>query len=83
MPPVHCSRSPVPTTAKHILTSPAKRQGMDVFCVALEAAGKDQNDLRRRSRSGLDGIPSTALFRTANGRMKKGKRVTLFIQKSN
>lgn len=44
---------------------------------------KDRNDLRRRSRRGLEGGPSTALFLTANGRMKKGKRVTLFIQKSN
>jgi hypothetical protein len=26
------------------------------------AVGKDQNDLRRRSRSGFEGEPSTALF---------------------
>lgn len=47
-----------------------------------KGAGKDQNDLRRRSRSGIEGAPSTALFGTANGRIKKGKRVTLF-RKSN
>lgn len=71
-----------PPLAKPIQTSPARRQGKVGFCATQRVAGKDQNDLRRRSRSGIEGAPSTALFGTANGRMKKGKRVTLF-QKSN
>jgi len=71
-----------PPLAKPIQTSPATRQGRDGFCAAQRVACKDQNDLRRRSRSGIEGAPSTALFGTANGRIKKGKRVTRF-QKSN
>lgn len=70
------------TTAKPIWTSPATRQGRDGFCAAQRVAGKDQNDPRRCNRRWLEGEASTALFENDAGRIKKGKRVTLF-SKSN
>lgn len=84
MTPAHMQASKIQwtTTAKPIPASPAIWQGSGGFCAAQRGAGKDQHDLRRQSRSGIEGAPSTALFGTANGRMKKGKRVTLF-EKSN
>lgn len=48
------------------------RQGEDGFWAAHGAAGKDRYGPRRRSRSGFEGVPSTALLEDAAGRMRKG-----------
>lgn len=67
--------------AKRIRTLPNIRQGMDGFCAALWAAGKDRHDLRRQRRSGFEGCALDRSFlRMPAAVGKKGKRVTLFLK---